>query len=304
MYDYSGSTALITGASRGIGAEIARELAARGAPTLILVARSREDLERLAEELYATYQTRVEVIAADLAEPDAPERIKEETDRRGLHVDLLVNNAGFGYHGYFEESEMEREGNMVAVNAAAPVKLTRLYLPEMTARQGGAIVNIASTAAFQPVPFMATYGATKAFVLSFSEALRVENEAKGVRIVCVCPGGVETGFDFGTSKSRGRFENTRMSSPEEVAAASLEALEKNASCTVVGTMNYIGTFAPRLLPRTVIARITGAIFRPLSEQPDSGGSRRKIVAGAAFAVALGAAALVAVRRGRQQGEAS
>lgn len=262
MYDYAGSVALVTGASSGIGAAMARLLSERGVGALVLVARSEDRLEALARELRTQYENlRVEVVPADLGDPGAADRIQAATERHGLTVDLLVNNAGFGSHGYFDERGIERESEMIAVNVRAVVALTRAYLPGMVARRRGGIINVASTAAFQPVAFMATYGATKAFVLSFSEALWAENRGRGVRVVCLCPGSTNTGFEF-DSAGRGEFERWPRSSPEEVARAGLDALERDASYVVVGRGNYLQSLSVRLAPRSTIARITANIFRP------------------------------------------
>jgi short-subunit dehydrogenase len=267
MYDYAGGVALVTGASSGIGQAMARALALRGVGALVLVARSKDRLEALARELRARHNNlRIEVVPADLSDPGAADRILAATERRGLAVDLLVNNAGFGSHGYFDERGIERETGMIAVNVRAVVTLTRAYLPGMVARRRGAIINVASTAAFQPVPgtrlrVMATYAATKAFVLSFSEALWAENRGRGVRVVCLCPGSTDTAFEF-DSAGRGEFERWPRSSPEEVARAGLDALERDASTVVVGRGNYLQVLSVRLAPRSVIARITANIFRP------------------------------------------
>jgi short-subunit dehydrogenase len=264
MFDYSNSAALVTGASRGIGAAIANELAARGIRHLALVARSKDDLETLATEIFSKHETSVEVITANLSDEDAPAAVKAETDRRGLTVDLLVNNAGFGSHGFFEQLPAEKERDMVAVNVAALVALTRLYLPDMVERGRGGVLNVGSTAGFQPVPYMATYGATKAFVQSFSEALWAENRDRGndVRVVCLCPGGTETNFGAVVGNERGRFESLPPSTPQEVAKAGLDALDRGAPFVVVGAMNYAGTLLPRLFPRATVARISGSLFRP------------------------------------------
>lgn len=308
-FPYAHRTALVTGASRGIGAVLARELARRGTPALALVARSSEEMDVLADELRRLYQTRVEVIRADLSKKSAPMWIKAETDRLGLEIDLLVNNAGFGDHGSFDARPLGKQEDMIAVNVSALVALTRLYLPGMRERGYGGILNIGSTAGFQPVPYMATYGATKAFVLSFSEALWAENRGNGgdVRVVCLCPGGTETSFGAvasdGTAEGRGVFEHAPRSTPEEVAKAGLDALDGNVLCAVVGRMNYVASLGPRFLPRSVIACLAASVFRPAASTPPDPASarailaRRGIIAGAAVAASLGAAVLLARRAG-------
>jgi hypothetical protein len=266
LYDFAGRTALVTGASSGIGAAFARQLAGRGAAALVLVARSENRLGALADELRARHdRLRIEVIPADLGEADAPARVYEETAvRRGLRVDLLVNNAGFGSHGFFDALPAERETEMVAVNVTSLVGLTRLFLPGMAAHGNGAVLNVASTAAFQPVPFMATYGATKAFVLSFSEALWAENRGRGVRVLCLCPGATRTEFQNHTGE-RGLFEYFPEDTPERVAQIGLDALAVRADVSpyvVVGAANYGGTLLPRVLTRGATARVIGRLFRP------------------------------------------
>jgi short-subunit dehydrogenase len=290
-FDYASSTALITGASRGIGAELARQIADRGANTLVLVARSQEDLDTLSEELYARYQTHVEIIVADLSDAAAPAAIKEETDRRGLHIDLLVNNAGFGSYGLFEELDPAHEQSMIAVNVASLVALTRFYLPEMVRKGRGGILNVASTAGFQPVPFMSTYGATKAFVLSFSEALWAEaqeREGDDVRVICLCPGNTESHFADNLKERRGRFENVPASSAEDVARGGLDALDQDASYRVVGGMNYAGTLAIRAAPRAAVARVSASLFRPIKEKESGVSYRRTLAAGLAIAAGVAA----------------
>ncbi|MBC8104356.1 MAG: SDR family NAD(P)-dependent oxidoreductase [Cytophagales bacterium] len=304
-FPYPQSAALVTGASRGIGAAIARELARRGIAALALTARTAADLDRVADEIRSAFPaTRIEVIAADLAEPDAPAFLKAETDRIGLSVDLLINNAGFGSYGLFDESESARNTAMVEVNIAALVKLTHLYLPEMRARGRGGILNVASTAAFQAVPYLAAYSATKAFVLSFSEAVWAETQewnppASDVRVVCLCPGGTDT--NFGDGMDRGRFENGPQSTPEEVAVGGLDALDRNASYVVVGLSNYVGTLGSRLLPRARMARMTASMFRPLSSSgpAESEKTRRYLAAGGIVAAigVVGVLLAAAKRRG-------
>lgn len=284
--------ALITGASRGIGAEIARQLAARRVGGLVLVARTESDLNDLAQEIRQHYQTPVTVLAVDLAQEDAAVAIKAETDRRGLSVDLLVNNAGFGSYGVFDETDANRDARLVHVNVAAVVALTHAFLPAMVARGGGGILNVSSTAGFQPVPFMATYGATKAFVLSFSEALWAENRDRGVRVVCLCPGGTATDFDFGAAE-RGAFEGFLKSTTVEVAKAGLDALDRNASYVVVGRANYASSLAVRLAPRALVARAAAAMFRPNKK---SATAALPVMGIAAAAISLMVGAAVWLRR--------
>jgi len=187
-------TTLITGASSGIGEVFARRLAARG-ENVLLVARSSERLATICNELgRANTSVNAQYVAIDLSERDAPARLFEETEARGLIVETLINNAGFGSMGDLLAQDMERELNMIDLNVRALVELTYRYLTGMRARKAGAIINVASTAAFQPVPFMATYAATKAFVLSFSEALWEENRPLGIKVMALCPGVTNTNF--------------------------------------------------------------------------------------------------------------
>ncbi len=308
-FAYRNSVALVTGASRGIGAALARELAHRQIATLVLTARTEDDLSALAEDIRRHYPaTRVEIITADLADPDAPEKLKAETDRRGLDIDLLVNNAGFGLYGLFDESDLARNTAMIEVNIAALVKLTHLYLPGMRGRGRGGILNVASTAGFQPVPYLAAYSATKAFVLSFSEALWAEAQewagpTHDVRIVCLCPGGTET--NFGDGMHRGRWENSPQSTPEEVAVSGLDALDRNASYQVVGAANYIGTLGSRLLPRATLVRRTASLFRPVasstSEGDNADAKRRSLTIGGVALAAAAAAIVVALAKKKDRG---
>ena len=307
-FDYAHATAaLVTGASRGIGAEFARELARRGTPLLALVARSADDLGTLAAELRERYGTRVEVIVADLADAGAPAAIHAATESAGLSVDLLVNNAGFGDYGAFETRDVAKQTAMVGVNVTNLVALTGLYLPRMVARGGGGVVNVASTASFQPVPYMSTYAATKAFVLSFSEALWAENQDRGtgVRIVCLCPGNTDTNFGAvatdASTAGRGLFESIPADSAETVARAGLDALDQNASYAVVGALNYVGALSTRLAPRAAVARVGAAMFRPAEAKKSTGSNpadarRRAAIASAALAASLVAAVVVARRR--------
>src|ERR1044071_2984406 len=195
-------TALITGASSGIGLDLAKLMAPDF--DLIITARNQSDLENTARELEAAHGNHVHIIPADLARADAPREIFSEIERRGLQVDFLVNNAGFGSYGAFAESDHQAELDMIQVNITALTSLTKLALPGMLARKRGRIMNVASTAGFQPGPLMAVYYATKAYVISFSEALANELRDSGVTVTCFCPGATHTGFAkrAGNDKSR------------------------------------------------------------------------------------------------------
>jgi len=183
------NTTLITGASSGIGEAFARKLAERG-HNLLLVARSEDKLINLCNELGRAGSSHAQYFAVDLSLPESPARLFEETVKRDLQIDFLINNAGFGSMGEFATLDPERELNMIDLNVRALVELTHRFLQPMRERKGGVIINVASTAAFQPVPFMTTYAATKAFVLSFSEALWEENRAHGIQVMALCPGAV------------------------------------------------------------------------------------------------------------------
>ena len=187
------NTTLITGASSGIGAAFARKFAALGRH-VFLVARSEDKLITICNELGRVSGVRAQYFVIDLRDHDAPARLFEEVQRRELDIELLVNNAGFGSMGYFDKLDLEHETQMIELNIRALVDLTHRFLIPMREKRQGTIINVASTAGFQPVPFMATYAATKAFVLSFSEALWEENRPFGVHVMALCPGVTETNF--------------------------------------------------------------------------------------------------------------
>jgi len=251
-------TALITGASAGIGLEFAQRLAERGYD-LVLSARRRDRLDELASRLRAAHDgIRVEVIVADLMEADAPGAIAAETARLGLSVDLLVNNAGFGTHGHFETLPPERERGEIAVNVAALVALTHAFLPAMLERGAGGVINVASTAAFQAVPYMAVYAATKAFVRSFSEALHEEVHARGVRVIALCPGPTATEFfDTDVAPPRGPIRTVR-----DVVTTGLRAYDAGTPVTIDGVSNRMLIAGSNLMPRRWAAKIAGRIMRP------------------------------------------
>ena len=248
-----GATCLITGASSGIGAELARELA-RGGRGVTLVARREERLHELAGELVDDHGVRAETIGCDVTDEDGRRRLREELAGCGLEVEVLVNNAGFGSGGAFAEMDGEREAFMVRTNCEAVVALTGDYLPGMVGRGRGAILNLASLIAFQPVPFQATYGATKAFVLSFTESLHEELRGAGVTVTALCPGPVRT--EFGEAGGFGgaddRIPGWMWLGPDEVARAGVEGLEAGRRVVVPGALNQAGAVSGQHLPRGVL----------------------------------------------------
>lgn len=260
MFSYSGKVALITGASSGIGAAFARALAARGMAT-VLVARSAEPLQALASELTERYATRSEAIVADLSPASGAAGLLQEIQRRDLSVDLLLNNAGFGLHGRFESLSPQRQLDEIHVNISALVALTHAVAPGMLARKSGAIINVASTLAFQPDPYMAVYGATKAFVLSFSSALAEEYAATGVRVMALCPGATATSF-YNVAGGDETFARMRMRTPEQVVATGLRALESGRTVVVDGVRNRWLFGLTSALPTSVGARMLGSALRP------------------------------------------
>jgi hypothetical protein len=251
-------TTLITGASSGIGEEFARQLAERG-DDLLLVARSEDKLIALCNELGRAAGVKCQHFALDLSREGAGRALFEEARGRGLEVSTLVNNAGFGSMGDFASLDLARELNMIELNVRALVELTHLFLAGMRERGEGAIINVASTAAFQPVPFMATYAATKAFVLSFSEALWEENRARGIKILALCPGVTETNFFAAGEMHKPPMRSVQ--TPEQVVKAALAALGQNRSHVISGWYNYAQTQAQRLVSRSFVARFIGKTMR-------------------------------------------
>ncbi|GAA2812381.1 SDR family oxidoreductase [Kitasatospora aburaviensis] len=253
------STALVTGASSGLGAEFAAQLAARR-HDLVLVARSGDRLQALAERLRSEHGVRAEVLVQDLTEPDAARRIGAELADRGLTVDLLVNNAGFGTCGRFEEIPGRRDHDQLMVNVVAPVDLAHELIPGMLRRGAGAVVNVASTAAYQPAPYFATYGSSKTFLLNFSLALRQEYRRRGIRVLAVCPGPVETSF-FDTIGTRKAAVTGKFSTPEPVVRAALAALDRDRAYVTPGLGNALGGHLTPRRPRTLVAAMAERITR-------------------------------------------
>jgi len=248
--------ALITGASGGIGLELAR-LCAKGGHDLILVARNQAKLEEVARYLSGMYQIRAEVIAADLTDPEAPQAIIQEIESRGLVVDVLINNAGFGDWGLFGRADLQRQLDMVQVNITALTVLTRLVLPGMVSRHRGRILNVASVAGFAPGPLMAVYYASKAYVVSFSEAISNELQGTGITVTALCPGPTRTGF-----MERAGMQGSNLAAAphimavEPVALAGYRGMMRGSVVVVPGLGNKFLIFSIRLGPRWLVRRIT------------------------------------------------
>ena len=262
---YSDRWALITGASSGIGAEFARLLAGRGMH-LVLVARRRELMEELAEELDTRHGTQTEIIVSDLGEPGQVKQLVDETNSRGVTVDLLVNNAGFGFVGEFATTDVDRMSEMIRVNIAALTELTYAFLPGMLQRGEGAVINVASVAGFQPVAYMPVYSATKAFVLHFSEALWAELRDHGVTVTALCPGTTRTEF-FDVAGVSGWLAKHSAHTPEQVVKAGLKALERRRQYVIPGWKNYLIAMATRLARRKEVVLQSMKFFRPRKKKP-------------------------------------
>ena len=256
------STALVTGASSGIGAAIAAELASRG-HAVTLVARREERLKTLADELSSEHEVATEVIAADLGEAEERDRLESDLRDRGRAIEVLVNNAGFGHQADFVTSPRERMVEMVRLNCEAVVDLTSRFLSPMVERGRGSVINTASIGAFQPLPGSAIYGATKAFVLSFSEAIRTELRGSGVSVTAVCPGPVRTEF-MGAAGIPGVEDRTPgivWMSPEDIAKHAVDGAARDKRVVVPGMVARAGALAGHYSPRAVALPIIGRIWR-------------------------------------------
>ena len=251
-----GETVLITGASSGIGRELARLFAGDGA-SLILVARSENKLHELAAELAEVHGVQTQVIAADLSHPGSPMQIVEALADRQLAVDVLVNNAGFGGHGSVAALGVARQLGIIEVNVAALTRLTAMLLPGMLERGSGAILNVASTAAFAPGPNQAVYCATKAYVLSFTEALAQEVRGSGVRVSCLAPGATETGFAAQAGMGGTKLFRAGVMDAKRVAQAGYRGLLRDKTLVIPGLQNKIIAVGARLSPRVLTTRVAG-----------------------------------------------
>lgn len=254
--------ALVTGASAGIGEAFARELAGRGTH-LVLVARSADRLESLAGQLREQLGVEVEVLTADLTAEDDLARVEDRLRRADAPVDLLVNNAGFGTFGRFDRLDVSREEAEIRLNTLAPVRLTHALLPGLRARGGGGVLNVSSMASFQPVGRMATYGATKAFLTSFSEALHEELRGEGIHITALCPGFTRTEFQAaaGVEDASSAIPGPLWGEAPDVARDGIEGVARNRAIVVPGTLNKVGASVSSLSPSAVTRRVVHAGLR-------------------------------------------
>ena len=257
------NTTLITGASSGIGAAFARKLAARGR-NVLLVARSEDKLIALCNEIGRLTSIRAQYLPVDLRDPDAPAQLFEETQKRGLEIEMLINNAGFGSMGDFARLDLNQELEIIQLNIKALVDLTQRFLVPMRERKRGTIINVASTAGFQAVPYMATYAASKAFVLSFSEALWDENKPHGIHVMALCPGVTDTNF-FAASKID-RPPMRTIQAPEEVVETALRALRQQKGTVISGWTNWLTIAAERFFPRSFVVKVAGKALRSRFEE--------------------------------------
>ena len=257
--EWSGKWALVTGASAGIGKALATELAASGT-NLVLTARRRDRLQDLAKQLSSKHKINAEILEADLVKPSAPEEIFALTREKGIAVELLINNAGFGQYGELSSVEPQRLLDMVQVNCSAVLHLTRLYLPNMIARRRGDILIVASTVAFQAVPYISTYAATKVFDLFLAEGLAEEMKPHGIRVCALCPGTTES--EFHEAAAHPSHARRRSETAEKVARTGLRALAAGKSCVISGALNYLGAHSQRLVPRRLVTRIAANMMRP------------------------------------------
>ena len=251
--------ALITGASSGIGEEFARRLAAEGR-NLVLVARTEKALHELCDALMLEHKISAHYVVLDLAEPDPDRIIFAETEKHGYEIDLLINNAGFGSAGDFCKLNIDRELQMIELNISALVSITHCYLCKMRGHREGTIINVSSAAGFQPIPFMATYAATKAFVTSFSEALAEENRPFGIQVMALCPGSTSTNF-FAASHIDKPIQVKGQQTVGEVVEVALSAMKRGRTRVVSGFANKVGAVLGRHVPTFISRRVMGNALR-------------------------------------------
>lgn len=255
-------TVLITGAASGIGLALAREFAKHG-HDLVLTSRVDSELSDVAAELTSKHQIDIGTLAADLEQPDAPKRLFDSVQREGMEIDILVNNAGLGYRGYFWELPLENQISILRVNIEAVVRLTHLFLPQMINRSSGRLLNTASIAGFEPGPLLAVYHASKAFVLSFTEALAVELEDTKITVTALCPGATDTDFfpKAGMLETKA-FQKGPVMAPKEVAELGYKALMRGDRTVVTGGANKATVFARRFMTEGAQAKMNKKFYEP------------------------------------------
>jgi len=253
-------TALITGASNGIGLELAKIHASKGGD-LVLVARNKSKLDELKTELEKQFKVSVYTIGKDLSVTKSAQEIYDETNDQNIQVDYLINNAGFGDFGMFAETDWNKELKMINLNITTLTLFTKLYLQDMVTRRSGKIMNVASTASFQPGPTMAVYCATKAYVLSFTEAVSNEVSDKGVSIIALCPGATETGFQAAGGLDESKlFKDKKLPTAKEVAEYGYSSMVKGKTVAIHGIMNYIMSNSIRFIPRALVLKVSRKIL--------------------------------------------
>lgn len=250
------NTALITGASNGIGLELAKVHASKGGD-LVLVARNKSKLDEIKTELEKQFKVSVYTIGKDLSVTNAAQEIYDETNKQNIQVDYLINNAGFGDFGMFVETDWNKELQMINLNITTLTHFTKLYLQDMVKRRSGKIMNVASTAAFQSGPTMAVYCATKAYVLSFTEAVSNEVSDKGITLTALCPGATETGFQAaGGMEESELFKGKKLPTAKEVAEYGYTSMIKGKTVAIHGIMNYIMSNSIRFIPRAMVLKVS------------------------------------------------
>ena len=256
MKSINGKVALVTGASSGIGKAFAYKLAEMGA-ILVLTARREDKLKELALKLNTLYKAKVYVFSADLSKKEAPQQLYNQILNSGLTIDLLINNAGYGKWTNFLDETIEEYDDMLELNINAVVKLTHLFIPAMLKKGSGGVINVASTGALQPCPYVGVYCASKSFVLAFSEALYGEYHKKGLTITALCPGNTSTGFQ---SIAKANTQGMSADLPDTVAEAGIKSLLKGKSFKIVGFANYLTSFVPRFFPRKTVINIVSKMM--------------------------------------------
>jgi len=253
-------TALITGASNGIGLELAKIHASKG-DDLVLVARNKSKLDELKTDLEKQFKVSVYTIGKDLSSTNAAQEVYDETNKQNIQIEYLINNAGFGGFGKFDETDWNNELQMINLNITTLTLFTKLYLKDMVKRKSGKIMNVASTAAFQAGPTMAIYCATKAYVLSFTEAVNNEMNDKGITITALCPGATETGFQAAGGLNESKlFKGKKLPTATEVAKYGYTSMMKGKPVAIHGLMNYIMANSIRFIPRAMVTKVSRSML--------------------------------------------